>query len=518
MSATKPVPAAQYVRMSTERQQYSLENQSDAIRKYADLHGFEVAQTYSDGGKTGVILRNRPGLQQLLKDVVSGAAPYRAILVYDVSRWGRFQDTDEPAHYEFLCKSAGIPVHYCAETFANDGTLASLIMKALKRTMAGEYSRELGVKVLAGQKRLARLGFKQGGLAGYGLQRVLVSPERKPKQILKIGERKSIATDRVVLAPGSAFEVECVRTIFQMLVSEGRSITDIVRELNRRGIKNLTGSEWKYQCVSRILTHPKYSGCGVYNQTTQRLYSPRIETPRDEWILAPGAFESIVEPATFEKAQRILSSRTANKSNEQILSELKDYLALKGKLSAPLIKQSESLPSPSTIQGRFGSLRRAYSLVGYGAGEQLRNIAPRERTHLLRTDLLTRIAGTASSGIVIIQPNLKWRTKLRLPNKQIASVLVARAEQVSKGTTRWIVDPNLSERNLPTLLARLNSENTAFMDFYVFPRIERRTRFRLSMNDPWLKCGQRLEDLSGLCDAVSLVGRCVRKTTLKKYG
>ncbi len=47
-------------------------------------------------------------------------------------------------------------MHYCAETFANDGTLPSLIMKALKRTMAGEYSRELGVKVLAGQKRPVR--------------------------------------------------------------------------------------------------------------------------------------------------------------------------------------------------------------------------------------------------------------------------------------------------------------------------------------------------------------------------
>ena len=82
-----------------------------------------------------------------------------------MSRWGRFQDTDEAAHYEFLCKSAGIPVHYWAETFSNDGSLSSAIMKALKRVTAGEYSRELGTKVFAGQKRLAELGFKQGGPA-----------------------------------------------------------------------------------------------------------------------------------------------------------------------------------------------------------------------------------------------------------------------------------------------------------------------------------------------------------------
>jgi DNA invertase Pin-like site-specific DNA recombinase len=145
--AANLVPAAQYLRMSTEHQQYSLENQSAAIQNYANRHGFEIVQTYSDAAKSGVALKRRTGLRQLLQDVVSGNAAYRAILVYDVSRWGRFQDTDESAHYEFVCKSAGVPVHYCAETFANDGSLPSLIMKALKRTMAGEYSRELGVKV-----------------------------------------------------------------------------------------------------------------------------------------------------------------------------------------------------------------------------------------------------------------------------------------------------------------------------------------------------------------------------------
>src|SRR5579863_4954051 len=131
------VPAAQYLRMSTEYQQYSLENQSTAIQKYAEAHGFEVVRTYSDAAKRGVVIKHRTALLQLLKDVVDGTAPYRAVLVYDVSRWGRFQDIDEAAHYEFVCKLAGVPVIYCAETFSNDGTLPSLIMKALKRTMAG---------------------------------------------------------------------------------------------------------------------------------------------------------------------------------------------------------------------------------------------------------------------------------------------------------------------------------------------------------------------------------------------
>jgi DNA invertase Pin-like site-specific DNA recombinase len=109
MTANLSVPAAQYLRMSTEHQQYSLDNQSMAIQHYASTHGFAVIQTYTDAARSGVVLRRRSGLRQLLKDVVGGNADYGAVLVYDVSRWGRFQDYDEAAHYEFLCKSAGVP-------------------------------------------------------------------------------------------------------------------------------------------------------------------------------------------------------------------------------------------------------------------------------------------------------------------------------------------------------------------------------------------------------------------------
>ena len=96
----------------------------------------------------------------------SGNADFDAILVYDVSRWGRFQDADESAYYEYICKRAGINVHYCAEQFENDGSPASTIVKSVKRAMAGEYSRELSAKVFKGQCKLIELGFRQGGPAG----------------------------------------------------------------------------------------------------------------------------------------------------------------------------------------------------------------------------------------------------------------------------------------------------------------------------------------------------------------
>jgi len=140
------IPAAQYLRMSTEHQQYSINNQARLISEYANLQGFVIVKTFEDSGKSGLSLKSRPALKQLLNDVVSGSLEFKVILVYDVSRWGRFQDVDEAAHYEFLCRSSGIPIHYCAEQFVNQGTMESSILKTLKRAMAAEFSRELGEK------------------------------------------------------------------------------------------------------------------------------------------------------------------------------------------------------------------------------------------------------------------------------------------------------------------------------------------------------------------------------------
>jgi DNA invertase Pin-like site-specific DNA recombinase len=88
---TSLVRAAQYLRMSTAHQQYSLQNQADAIARYAVQHGFAIVKTYSDAARSGLQLKNRAGLKQLLKDVMEGQFDFHAVLVYDVSRWDAFK-------------------------------------------------------------------------------------------------------------------------------------------------------------------------------------------------------------------------------------------------------------------------------------------------------------------------------------------------------------------------------------------------------------------------------------------
>ena len=149
------------------------------IREYAARAAIEIVRTYADEGKSGLRIEGRDALQRLIEDVQAGKADFEAILVYDVSRWGRFQDADESAYYEYICKRAGIHVVYCAEQFENDGSPVSTIVKGVKRAMAGEYSRELSAKVFEGQCRLIELGYRQGGPAGFGLRRMLHRPERR---------------------------------------------------------------------------------------------------------------------------------------------------------------------------------------------------------------------------------------------------------------------------------------------------------------------------------------------------
>src|SRR3954471_2749573 len=177
---TRSRRAAQYVRMSRELQRYSIQNQMAAIAAYAEANTLTIVRTYRDEGRSGLRIKGRPGLIELIEDVQAGKADFDHILVYDVSRWGRFQDVDESAHYEFVCRRAGVKVAYCAEQFDNDGSLLSSILKNIKRVMAAEFSRELSAKVLAGALRLAGRGFKMGGAAPYGLQRLVVDDHSHP--------------------------------------------------------------------------------------------------------------------------------------------------------------------------------------------------------------------------------------------------------------------------------------------------------------------------------------------------
>lgn len=165
-------------------------------------------------------------------------------------------------------------------------------MKALKRTMAAEFSRELGSKVSQGQRRLALLGFRVAGAAGYGLRRMMVSPDGRRRIILEDGECKAIQTHRVILVPGPKQEVDCVRTIFDLAANLRKTPSQIARELNNRHMQSWNGQPWDSWSVYRLLTKDKYAGCNTYGKTTQKLSSPIQNVEHHLWAQKLDAFTS----------------------------------------------------------------------------------------------------------------------------------------------------------------------------------------------------------------------------------
>ncbi len=365
LSSALRVPAAQYIRMSTEHQRYSLENQRAAIAEYAEMRGFAIVQTYADAGKSGLSLKGRDGLQRLLADVVTGQRDFSAILVLDVSRWGRFQDADQSAHYEFLCRSSGVGVVYCGEPFENDGSMISTIVKNLKRVMASEYSRELSVKTARAKMQQARLGFHQGASIPYGVRRVLISDDGQMRFVLRPGEAKGLNTDRVIFAPGPPEELRTVRRIFQMFVDQKRSMMGIARTLNAEEVPSIEGARWNDKRIRAVLRSELMIGYYVYNKTSRILSGPSKRNPPSQWIRTR-VMDPIIDPKQFAKAQRDMGyRRNYFYLNAEILKRLRRLFRTTKKLTERVINNCPYTPCAEVYRARFGTLRAAYEAVGY---------------------------------------------------------------------------------------------------------------------------------------------------------
>lgn len=465
------VRAAQYVRMSTEHQQYSTENQADAIRQYAERRGMEIVRTYADEGRSGLRLDDRDALKRLIEDVQSGAADFTVILAYDISRWGRFQDADESGFYEQLCKRAGVSVEYCAEQFENDGSPVSTIVKSVKRAMAGEYSRELSAKVFAGQCRLIEHGYRQGGAAGYGLRRHLIDQSGSPKGELARGEHKSIQTDRVILVPGPPEEVEMVRWIYRAFVKDGKPEREIADILNARGIVTDLCRPWTRGTVHQVLINEKYIGDNVWNRVSFKLKKERVRNSRDTWIRADGVFEAVVDRALFEAAQKIIAERSQRLSDDELLDGLRRLFEAQGQLSGLIIDETDHLPSSSAYRHRFGSLLRAYRLVGYTPRRDYRYIEINRALRRLHPEMIDEIvARITDTGATVRRTD---GSDLIIVNDEFSlSVVIARCKETPTGALRWRLRFDTGLNPDITVAVRMDVRNRQPFDFYVFPRID----------------------------------------------
>jgi DNA invertase Pin-like site-specific DNA recombinase len=435
-SITPPRLAAAYMRMSKDVQNYSIEHQLDRIRAYAAAGGLAIVRTFVDAGISGLKADNRPGLLAMLAEVTGKACEFSVIVVYDVSRWGRFQDVDESAYYEFLCRRAGVLVVYCAEQFGQDGAPMSAVLKGLKRIMAAEFSRELGVKVLLAQSRFSHMGYKQGGKAGYGLRRVPVSVEGQVRGAMQAGERKSVATDRVALMHGPTEEVDTVRRVYRLYTEEEFGDSDIAALLRSEHSLTHEGKYWTASAVRRILTNSRYCGELLFNQTTRRMGGRVSANPEALWIRCKSALQPMVDRALFEKARSIRAVRAAGPQRAAVLEQLRELYRKNGNINIALCRQDPSLPGKQTMLALFGGYVQAYTAAGIPPLHTSRGALGMRTVRALIDAMVADVQrNVVRAGAVAVGTHI-WNV-LKLNDALTLKVTIASCRHCSDGWTGW---------------------------------------------------------------------------------
>ncbi len=301
--------ALAYYRHSAEdKQENSVEIQQDKIRKFAEDNAIEIIHEEADEGKSG-LKANRPGFQSVINQWVKNpeAPDFDYILVLDVSRWGRFQDQDESAHYEFVCKQHGKQVIYVNRGFQKEeGKLIGHLQTSIERYMAAEYSKQLSEKVFAGSIKVSEQGYSAGGSACYGMVRIRISADKKIREVLKPGEWKVLANDRVTFAPAHDETTQVVKDIFNLFVQDRHDLDQITQYLNTKKIPTANGGLWNPQKILRILQNETYTGARVYNKTWGRLKQKKRKNKREDWVIIPDAFEAIVSEEIFIQAKEYI--------------------------------------------------------------------------------------------------------------------------------------------------------------------------------------------------------------------
>lgn len=466
-----PIRAVEYVRMSSEGQQLSIPFQQAAIRLHAAQRSYEIVRTYEDAACSGLYIEGRPSLKRLLDEVQSGQADFKAILVYDVSRWGRFPDTDEGGYYEYLCRKAGVQVVYCAEPFPADSGPLTAVLKAIKRAMAAEFSRELSVKVHSAMTRLAVRGYLPGGPPGYGWRRMLVGNDGQRKGILEAGVYKPARTDRVILVPGPEREIETVHRIYRLFLEDRLGHRTIAAILNSEAAPFSNGRRWTQHSVRHVLQSERHVGTIVFNRTSSRFRKGltdrgRVKNDPSEWVR--GTFpEAIVPHEQFMRVKQMPNLRgLIYRDEEELLAPLRSLLQEYGHLSSTLIKYRPGVPSPATLRARFGSIRKAFARVGYAC-----RYAPEKNlsVRVKALELAKRIvAAVEARGHAVI-----WRDRRKpvtLESGKTLTVSIAHfAPTLRPPALRWAAPTG--HRNHPDyiVVARSDQSGERTIDYYYLP-------------------------------------------------
>lgn len=303
------IKAVAYYRHSAEdKQENSVAIQREQVEKFAAKENIQILAHFQDEGISG-LTANRPGFQAMFQEWVTlPTAPHiDYILVYDASRFGRFQEMSEVWRWLGLCEAHDIRLASVTRGLpSSQKSITDSFIITLDFSMSGEFSKVLSDKVAYGSMKVAEQGYSAGGSAPYGYTRVLLSEQRERISILQRGEHKVISNQRVAFEPATNNEPMIVRRIFSEFVT-GYFPDDIAERLNDDGITSAKGKAWDKEKITRILTNEVYMGSRVYNKTWKRLKAAKHRNnPSSEWVRCLNAHEALIDTDTFHKTQERL--------------------------------------------------------------------------------------------------------------------------------------------------------------------------------------------------------------------
>lgn len=317
------VAAVAYYRMSTDRQEDSIDRQRSQVELYAARHGYRIIEDYADEGIAGDEEGKRKAFIRMLDDAAK--KKFKVILCDDKDRFGRF-DSISYGYYVKPLRDVGVRLETCAQGCIDWSSFAGRITDAILQEAKKIESQATSRRVMTRMLLMAKAGKWLGGPAPYGYDLVADA---------QLGKR---------LVPGDPQAVEGVQLMFHLYGERGCSLDAVASELFKRGIlppksphrKAKGATTWNKTTLRAILRNRKYLGDMPWNvghegkysefrsgmvQTSDTRLEKRSVNPVDDWIIATSTHEPLVSRAIFEKVQRRLTEnqkRTTPKKHSAI--------------------------------------------------------------------------------------------------------------------------------------------------------------------------------------------------------
>ncbi len=213
---------------------------------------------------------------------------------------------------------------------------------------------------------------------------------------------------------------------------------------------------------------------------------------------ADGVFDAIVERSVFDHAQAIIATRSDRLSDQRMLELLQSILNGRGELSGMIIDEFEGCPSSSAYRSRFGSLLRAYSLVGFAPDRDFRYLETNRKLRQLYPDVIAEaVSGLEAAGGEVVQDPA---TDLLTINREFtASLVIMRCFHTGAGSQRWKLRLDTALKPDVTVALRMDANNVFAQDYYLLPRLDMRDAvLRLSEHNGLSIDAYRFDDLGPL--------------------